>query len=1046
MALIKLISQIEDSINCDVTLQEVLDFMIKNRTKHTVLLKEKKPVGIITERDILFLYAKHENLNLKAFDFANKRLITSKQSRKIDYVLGLMLNHNVRRVLVLDKEDNYVGCIIQEKIIFQFEQDLFKTNIKAKELIKNSSKAVHVQKEVNIQNVIDLMTKKNIGSVLIFDKNEPIGILTESDVINLAQKHIEANLNIQDFMHKNLICFDEEELLFDVVNKMKENEIRRAIIFNKKEKEYFVITSKDILNNIKGNYNLFLESKLKDVKNTFNSLNEAVIELFDNDDEQIIYWFNKKASDLFDIEIDKNITTIIPPSKWEDIYQKIKTNTFNDNEIFEIKDNQFQLTVLNTVLLENSIIKLLFTNITEIVNKNKEIENKFKFLYDEAPYPYQSLNDRGVVCNVNKKWLEITGYEKDEVIGKKFFHFSDETFERLKEIFKIFLQEKHVENEHIRIKKKNNEVFLASFTGNISNINGEIRTHCIFKDITQEEIIEKKLKLSDIVFENTTEGIIITDESGKIISVNSAFTNITGYTFDEIIYQNPRILKSGKHDKEFYSNLWHELEKNGSWKGEIWNRKKSGEIYPEWLNLSVAKDSNGKVLNYVALFSDITKIKNSTAKIDYLAHHDPLTNLPNRLLLNARLNKSIEKCNDLSQRLAIFFIDIDNFKIINDSYGHSIGDKIINLVAQRLQKNVRKNDTISRIGGDEFIIVIEDILEKKNIEKIAKKILNDFIEPIKLEEYLFDTTISMGISIFPNNGLNGEDLIKHADTAMYSAKNAGRNQYQFYKDEMTSEIFEKIVMKQEISDAIKNNEFEVHYQPQIDIKTNKIIGAEALLRWNHKTLGVISPDEFIPHAEETRLIIPLGDFVLKTACSFMKKLHEMNLLEDGKIAVNISSIQFKHSDIYKTVLDNLKITNLDANYLELELTESFIMENIEESIMILKNFKEIGVQLSIDDFGTGYSSLSYLKQFPIDKLKIDKSFIAEIPHSLKDIAIAKTIIALAKGLGIKVIAEGVEKINQKEFLELENCDEIQGWFYAKALKEEEFIEFAKNFK
>lgn len=1046
MALIKLISQIEDSINCDVTLQEVLDFMIKNRTKHTVLLKEKKPVGIITERDILFLYAKHENLNLKAFDFANKKLITSKQSRKIDYVLGLMLNHNVRRVLVLDKEDNYLGCIIQEKIIFQFEQDLFKTNIKAKELIKNSSKAVHVQKEVNIQNVIDLMTKKNIGSVLIFDKNEPIGILTESDVINLAQKHIEANLNIQDFMHKNLICFDEEELLFDVVNKMKENEIRRAIIFNKKEKEYFVITSKDILNNIKGNYNLFLESKLKDVKNTFNSLNEAVIELFDNDDEQIIYWFNKKASDLFDIEIDKNITTIIPPSKWEDIYQKIKTNTFNDNEIFEIKDNQFQLTVLNTVLLENSIIKLLFTNITEIVNKNKEIENKFKFLYDEAPYPYQSLNDRGVVCNVNKKWLEITGYEKDEVIGKKFFHFSDETFERLKEIFKIFLQEKHVENEHIKIKKKNNEVFLASFTGNISNINGEIRTHCIFKDITQEEIIEKKLKLSDIVFENTTEGIIITDESGKIISVNSAFTNITGYTFDEIIYQNPRILKSGKHDKEFYSNLWHELKKNGSWKGEIWNRKKSGEIYPEWLNLSVAKDSNGKVLNYVALFSDITKIKNSTAKIDYLAHHDPLTNLPNRLLLNARLNKSIEKCNDLSQRLAIFFIDIDNFKIINDSYGHSIGDKIINLVAQRLQKNVRKNDTISRIGGDEFIIVIEDILEKKNIEKIAKKILNDFIEPIKLEEYLFDTTISMGISIFPNNGLNGEDLIKHADTAMYSAKNAGRNQYQFYKDEMTSEIFEKIVMKQEISDAIKNNEFEVHYQPQIDIKTNKIIGAEALLRWNHKTLGVISPDEFIPHAEETRLIIPLGDFVLRTACSFMKRLHEMNLLEDGKIAVNISSIQFKHSDIYKTVLDNLKITNLDANYLELELTESFIMENIEESIMILKNFKEIGVQLSIDDFGTGYSSLSYLKQFPIDKLKIDKSFIAEIPHSLKDIAIAKTIIALAKGLGIKVIAEGVEKINQKEFLELENCDEIQGWFYAKALKEEEFIEFAKNFK
>lgn len=930
MSLIKLISQLEDSTNLDVTLQEVLDFMIKNRTKHFILLKNEKPIGIITERDILFLYAKHIDLNQKAINFANKKLITSKQNRQITYVLGLMLNHNIRRVLVLDNEDNYLGCIIQEKIIFQFEQDLFKTNIKAKELIRNSIKAFFVQKDSDIQNAIDLMNELNIGSVLVFDDKKPIGILTESDVINLAQKHIDTTLNIQEFMHENIISFDEEELLFDVVKKMKENDIRRAVIFDKSQNEYFIITSKDILNNIKGNYNIFLESKLKDVKNTFNSLNEAVIELFDNDDEQIIYWFNNKASKLFDIQIDKNITTIIPTQKWELIYKKIKTNNFKENEIIEIKDSLFQLTVLNTVLLDNSIIKLLFTNISEISNKNKQIE--------------------------------------------------------------------------------------------------------------------KKLQLSDIVFENTTEGIIITNEKGEIISVNNAFTNITGYFFEEIKYLNPKILKSGKHDKKFYSNMWTELEKNGSWKGEIWNRKKNGEIYPEWLNLSVVKDLDGKVLNYVALFSDITKIKNSNAKIEYLAHHDPLTNLPNRLLLKARLNKSIEKANDLKQRVAIFFIDIDNFKMINDTYGHSIGDRIINLVAQRLQKNIRKNDTISRIGGDEFIIVVEDIIEQKNIQKIAQKILNDFNDPIRLEEYLFDTTISMGISIFPNNGLNTEDLIKQADTAMYSAKNAGRNQFHFYKKEMTSEIFEKIVMKQEISDALKNNEFEVYYQPQIDIKTNKIIGAEALLRWNHKSLGVISPDDFIPHAEETKLIIPLGDFVLKTACSFMKKLHEQNLLIDGKIAVNISAIQLKHSDIYKTVLDNLKITNLNPDFLELELTETFIMENIEESILILHNLKKIGVQLSIDDFGTGYSSLSYLKQFPIDKLKIDKSFISEIPNSQKDMAIAKTIIALGKGLGIKVIAEGVEKQNQKEFLALENCDEIQGWFYAKALKEDDFIEFVKNFK
>ena len=1045
MSLFRLISNINDSINFDVTLQEILDAMIKNKTKHFVLLKDKKPVGIITERDILFLYTNHTDLNKKAIDFANKKIITTKINRKINYILGLMLNHKIRRIPIIDENGNYIGSILQEKLIYEFEQDIFKTHTKAKELIKDDQKAYFVQKESDIQNAINIMSKENIGSILIFDEDKPIGILTETDVINLAQKHIDTSLNIQEFMHSNIITFNVEDLLFFVVRKMKEEDIRRAILFDESKNEYFLITSKDILNNIKGNYNLFLESKLKDVKKTFNSLNEVVIELFDNDEEQIIYWFNDKATKLFDIAIDNSITTIIPQNVWKKIYERIKNNDFSKNEILEIGDNVFQLTVINNVLLENSIIKLLFTNISEIAHANKQIENKFKLLYEQVPYPYQSLNNKGIVTNVNKKWLEVTGYTKDEVIGEKFSLFTDEDFERLKEMFKHFLENKHVENERIRIKRKDGSVIITSFTGNISNINAEIKTHCIFKDITEEEKIEKKLKLSDIVFENTTEGIIITDEKNKIISVNNAFSKITGYFPHEIIGKNPKILKSGKHDKSFYKILWEELKSTNQYKGEIWNRKKSGEVYPEWLNISVVKDSFGNVLNYVAIFSDITKIKNSNKKIEHLAHHDALTNLPNRLLLKARLDKSIEKSNTTKQKLAIFFIDIDNFKIINDTYGHSIGDNIINLVAKRLQKNLRVKDTISRIGGDEFIIVIEDIDEINNIEKIANKILNDFKEPVKMQEYLFEVTISMGISIFPDYGLTTEDLIKQADTAMYSAKNKGRNQYQFYKNEMTNEIFEKIIMKQEISEGIKNNEFEVYYQPQIDIRTNKIIGAEALLRWNHKNIQMIPPNEFIPHAEDSKLIVPLGEFVLKSACNFMKKLHNLNILENGTIAVNISSIQIKNSDFLNVIREILENSQLDAKFLEIEITESYIMDNIKESIILLNNLKSLGIQLAIDDFGTGYSSLSYLKQFPIDKLKIDKSFICDLQSNKKDMAITKTIIALGNGLGIKTIAEGVEKEEQKKFLETENCDEIQGWVYSKALKEDEFIEFALNF-
>ena len=683
MALQKLVSNVIDSIEHNITLQEVLDSMINNKTKHFVLLDNKKPVGIITERDILFLYTKHIDLNLKAIDFAKKCLITSKSNRKVNYILGLMLNHKIRRVVIVDLEGNYLGTILQEKLIYEFEQDIFKTHTKAKDLIRVNLKAFFVQKEANIQTAIDLMSEKYIGSILIFDNNKPIGILTESDIINLAQKHIDPSLNIQEFMHKNLVCFDTEDLLYDVVNKMRKENIRRAVIYDRIKKDYFIITSKDILNNIKGNYNLFLESKLRDVKSTFNSLNEAVIELFDNEEEQLIYWFNNKAKKLFDIQIDKNITSVIPEQRWNSIYKKILANDFQENEILEINDNVFQLTVMNTVLLDSSIIKLLFTNISEIAHTNKQIENKFKLLYENVPYPYQSLDDKGLLINVNKKWCDVTGYSKDEAIGQKFSIFTDESYERLKALFKIFLENKKVENEKIKIKKKNGEIILASFTGNFSNINGELKTHCIFKDITAQEKIEKKLKLSDIVFENTNEGILITNNKNNIISINSAFTKITGYEEADIINKNPKVLKSGKHDKEFYEKLWSDLLTTGQFKGEVWNRKKNGEIYPEWLNISIVKDSSGNILNYVAIFSDITKIKKSNERIEYLAHHDPLTNLPNRLLLKARLDQSITRASISKEILALFFIDIDNFKVINDTYGHSIGDKIINLVAQR---------------------------------------------------------------------------------------------------------------------------------------------------------------------------------------------------------------------------------------------------------------------------------------------------------------------------------------------------------------------------
>jgi|GEM_PF-1715787 len=1175
MGITDLITSSNDSMKYDISLQEVLNFMIENKVKHVVLIKHKKAIGILTERDVLFLYTKHINFNLKALDFAKTSLISSKNNRKIDYILSLMINHNIRRIVINNNNNEYLGSIIQEDLIYLFELDVYKSNIKIEDILEKSNAALYVNKEVTLQNAIGIMSSQNIGSILIYDRNKPIGIITESDIISLAQKDIDTSENIQKYMNTPIISFSSNDLLFNIVKTMRDKNIRRAVVFHEIQKEYFLITSKDILNNIKGNYSLFLESKLRDAQETFNSLNEAVIELFDNHQEgQIIHWFNKKAKELFNISVDDNITTIIDNDIWNKIYTSILDKTTSVQETIEINDNIFQINIIKTTILDNSIIKLLFTNISEIVNANKEIqikfdeafnqesigmlnigfdykildvntkitslfdytkseligknvfdlicekdkrrslnkinqllknpkdkyfsfenrcikkdgsiihlnitnslsldekenpkyfncsvmdigkqinleqeiidhEEKFKTLYEEVPYAYQSLDDKGIIIEVNKKWLELTGYKKEEVIGKKFASFLKVDNKILKTNLASLLKNTFINHVQYSLIKKDKSIILVSFDGKTSNINNQIRTHCIVQDITKKNKIEKKLKLSDIVFENTTEGIIITNSKNEIISINKSFTRITQYTENDAYGKNPGEFKSGKHNKEFYINMWTNLKKYGFWKGEIWNRKKNGELYAEWLNISTVTNDKNEITNYVAIFSDITKVKDSAAKIEYLAHHDPLTDLPNRLLLHARLEDSLERATDKQKKLAVLFVDIDNFKLVNDTYGHTVGDKIISLVASRLKKNIRRNDTIARIGGDEFIIVIEDIKEHANIEKIALKIMQEFKEPIKLSDYKFDTTVSMGISIFPNNGLNAENLIKHADTAMYSAKSSGRNQFQFYKQEMTSEIFEKIIMKQEITDALKNEEFEVYYQAQIDIKSKRIIGAEALVRWNHKSLGLVSPNNFIPHAEETKLIIPLGKYVLKKACVFMKKLHDLKILEEGKIAVNISAEQIRYSNILQTVIDILKHSKLDSQYLELEVTETFIMDDIERSTSILKELKDIGIKLSIDDFGTGYSSLSYLKQFPIDKLKIDKSFIDELPFNHKDVAITKTIIALAQGLRIKTIAEGVETIEQKEFLENSNCDEIQGWFYSKALKEDDFIKYVKEYK
>lgn len=638
----------------------------------------------------------------------------------------------------------------------------------------------------------------------------------------------------------------------------------------------------------------------------------------------------------------------------------------------------------------------------------------------------------------NDLFLEYISKELKDIIGK-----TDH------EIFPKKVADKHVAFNKKLIKTHKSSSYISPWIlpKTKEEIEIEIALHPIFNqndkfigllgsvhNMETHNKLEDRQRLIQNVFEFSAEGMIITDKHQKITAINQAFTEITGYFQDELIGKMPTILASGRHDEEFYSNMWKELQQNDLWRGEVINRKKSGEEYTEFLTISVIRNSMGEIANYTGIFSDITNIKKAQSQLEYMAHHDPLTGLQNRLSLHLHAKEMIKRAKRDSFMVGVLFFDIDHFKEINDSYGHSIGDKILIQVALRLKKLLRDTDMICRLGGDEFIILVEKFISLDNFKQVIEKVFHIFKLPFIVNDKIFNITCSLGASIYPNDGNDLETLIKNADVAMYKAKKEGRNTYTLYTSEMTKVLLKKVQVTSDIRRGVEKEEFFLQYQPQIDMRTNTIIGAEALVRWQHPRKGLVYPDDFIALAEENKMIIHIGNQVLKKACIDIKYWLEKGInLKDFKIAVNISAVQLTSDDLYQTVLNITKQVGISPKYLTIELTETSIMQNPDKAIRLFEKLQNLGASLSIDDFGTGYSSLGYLKKFAINQIKIDKSFINDIPNDKDDIAITRTVLALGRSMDLTVVAEGVEKVLQQDFLLEEGCIKAQGYLYAPAL-------------
>jgi len=676
-----------------------------------------------------------------------------------------------------------------------------------------------------------------------------------------------------------------------------------------------------------------------------------------------------------------------------------------------------------------------------VENRLRESENLARTMLNATTDSAFLFDARGVCLAVNDIGARRLNRKPEDIVGLGM----SELFPSPVREFRLKIFDRVVrQRESMRVQDERQGYYFDTFYSPILDEQGEVKMVALFaQDITERVLYEQKLKLFEKVFENTLEGIVITDAAANILAVNASFQSITGYSAEEVIGKNPSLLRSDRHDTEFFHRMWGSLLKNGYWSGEIWNRRKNGEAYPEWLSINAIRDRHDKPSQFVAVFHDITEVKHKEEQIRIQAYYDALTGLPNRSLLKDRLSVAISHAQRTQQKLAVIFIDLDNFKHVNDSLGHQAGDQLLLGVADRLRRLTRREDTVSRLSGDEFLVVMTELTDERNALPAVERILEEFQKPFRISEHDLLITTSIGISFFPEDSTEPDDLIRCADIAMYQAKKQGKNNFRLFTNEMNEKVIQRLTREENLRKALERDELKVYFQPRLQAASGLVSGMEALSRWVKPDGQVVKPDEYISLAEDTGLILPLGERVIEMACR-----ETMQLAAAGytglRLGVNLSPRQFSQKNILERIKAILERTSFPPERLVVEITESTLLDDVERTNFLLGELSELGASIAVDDFGTGYSSLNRLKRLPIDELKVDRSFVMDLETDPDDACIVRTIINMAKGLRLTVTAEGVETPGQLAFLVECGCDEVQGFLFGQPMPPEEFFECLKT--
>lgn len=1009
--------------------------------------------GIITERNMLHAMRSECSPETMLSAVMSSPVVTVSSNMSCLEAYQVCLRAGIRHLVIVDEKECVQGVVSET----DFRRYINLAALSGRRQVSTvmTRSVFSVRPESSLYEALDLMQSHHDSCVVIIENSCPVGIITERDIVRLYYNNPEqTEIPIRNVMSSPVLTIPLDSSINDAAETMLKARVRHLVVIDKAGQMAGLIDEHDLTQSMVVSLidskslseSLFLHTLvnslpdlvwLKDLDGNYLACNPRFENFIGVSQHEIIgrsdYDFIHK--DMADIvrKHDQNVMENNKPSINEDWV------TFaNDGhrELLEtiktpMHDAQGQLIGVLSIARNISARKLA-------ENALVESEAKLRSLFELSTLGIALTNMNGHYLEFNEAFRRICGYSKEELKALDYWQLTPEKYkeEEARQLESLVHTGRYGPYEKEYICKNGSLIPLRLNGVLMTGSDGQNYIWSIVEDISEHKRIEAEVRIAATAFESQ-EGMIVTDAKGNILRVNRAFTSISGYPAEEVIGKNPSILSSGQHDKTFYTKIWETVNHTGSWEGEIWNRRKNGEIYPEHLTITAVKDVHGKLTNYVGTLTDITLNKAAAEKIERLAFYDPLTQLPNRRLLLDRLQQALASGTRSGKLGALLFLDLDHFKTLNDSLGHDIGDELLQQVAQRLLSCVREDDTVSRFGGDEFVVMLEDLSKQPleaatQAEAVAEKILAALNQTYMLNAHAYRSTSSVGITIFKNHDENLEELLKQADIAMYQAKKSGRNTLRFFDPKMQESINHRIALECELHQALEKQQFCLYYQIQVH-SSGRVLGAEALLRWIHPSKGIVSPTEFIALAEESGLILSLGKWVLESACAQLAAWQKNIRTRHLSLSVNVSAKQFHQIDFVSQVENAVQRYAFNPGLLKLELTESMLLENIDSIIDAMSRLKKIGIQFSLDDFGTGYSSLQYLKRLPINQLKIDQSFIQDITFDEQDRSIVRTIIAMANSLNLEVIAEGVETKEQKQRLYNKGCHQFQGWLFAKPL-------------